>query len=83
MSTSKTPILIKINILLEGEIIEINPKQVQDWFEEAFTWVNKNERYNLGARLRDAKIRWENLLKAKSKSQKNYESERKLSNSCR
>jgi AAA+ ATPase superfamily predicted ATPase len=74
---SETPMLIKIRILLEGEIIEINPKQVNTWFTEVFAWVEKNEKYILAARLRDAKQRWEKMLNA-HKSQKNYEQKRRV-----
>lgn len=77
MSKSKVSVITKISILLEGEIIEMNPVEVKCWFDEAFSFVDEYERYNLGVRLRDAKQRWENQLeKAKLKSQINYESEK-------
>ncbi len=70
------PLLTKIHILLEGELTEMDSDKVNLWFKEAFKWVDKTERYNLGIKLRDAQQRWEKeLLEAKLKSQINYESE--------
>lgn len=62
MCKEKINTISKIGVLLEGEINEMDPKEVESWFEEAFAWVDKNERYNLGTRLKAAKQRWENLL---------------------
>ncbi len=62
MCKTKVNTISKIGVLLEGEINEMDPIEVNSWFEEAFAWVDKNERYNLGARLKAAKQRWENLL---------------------
>ncbi len=62
MSKTKTNTISKIGVLLEGEINEMHPIEVNSWFAEAFAWVDKNERYKLGIRLKNAKQRWENLL---------------------
>lgn len=53
---------VKIQILLYGELIHMNSKTVRAWFAEAFQWVDETERFKLGAKLRDAKQRWENQL---------------------
>jgi hypothetical protein len=79
MANKPTPLLTRIRILLEGELTEMDSFKVNRWFEDAFTWVDKTERYTLGVKLRDAKQRWEKeLLEAKSKSQINYESKKQL-----
>lgn len=67
MSNVKTH--IKIKILLEGELIHMKQNQVESWFIEAFKWVDSTERYKLGAKLRDARNRWQEQLNGKQTSQ--------------
>lgn len=65
---SDVKIAIKIKILLKGELTYMNSKQVESWFTEAFKWVDSNERYKLGAKLRDARNRWNEQLEKKQTS---------------
>lgn len=62
--SEKIDLNTKIKILLEGELNEMSAPQVESWFTEAFNWVNSTERYRLGVRLRDARDRWKEQLKA-------------------
>lgn len=57
----------KIKILLEGELDQMDSQKVQSWFKEAFEWVEAREYYILAAKLRDAKIRWENKINQQQK----------------
>lgn len=66
MSNVKTH--IKIKILLEGELIHMKQHQVESWFTEAFKWVDSTECYKLGAKLRDARNRWQEQLAEKQTS---------------
>jgi len=59
---------IKIKILLHGELIHMNSKIVQSWFDEALNWVNLTERYKLGVKLIKSQNRWKEQLKEKKKS---------------
>lgn len=65
---SNVKIAIKIKILLEGELTHLKKKLVESWFSDAFKWVETNERYKLGAKLRDARNRWEKQLEKKQTS---------------
>lgn len=64
---SSIKISVKIKILLEGELTHLKKKEVESWFFDAFKWIDTNERYKLGAKLRKAKDRWEEQLEKKYK----------------
>lgn len=67
-----TPVTTKVKILLEGELTDMESEKVLAWFEDAFEWVAKTERYGTGIKLRDAKQLWEKeLLEKKSMSPQN------------
>lgn len=59
---------VKIKILLEGELTFLKKKLVESWFSDAFKWVDTNERYKFGAKLKKAKDRWEKQLENKEKN---------------
>lgn len=79
--SNKISIITKIKILLKGEIWDsrMNPSKIKQWFGEAFRFIEDHEKYELGSKILDAQIRWENELKKKSdnnesKSRKTQES---------
>lgn len=65
---SNVKIAIRIKILLEGELTHMKRSEVESWFTEAFKWVDSTERYKLGAKLRDARNRWQEQLEEKQTS---------------
>jgi len=62
-------ITTKIKILLEGELIHMPKNLANEWFDESFKWIEKNERYKLGVKLMDAKERWEKQKNIKNNSE--------------
>ena len=55
----------KIKILLVGDLVSLNKDQISSWFKEAFEWVDRNEKYLLGAKLVKIKNHWEEQIKEK------------------
>ncbi len=60
-----------IKILTEGELITLPVKQVEDWFEMAFKYIEQKEQYKKGVKLRDSKLRWQEQLLEKKKNKVN------------